>query len=220
MDRKIVVVDNPLVKSYLTILRNIRTQPPVFREVMEKIGFYIGFEVAKFLDWKSVQVMTPLGQAKGLIISREVIAVGVLGASLPLLYGFVKSMPWAGIGLIAARRIEDHSKDYIDVEIYYTRLPSDMHNKVVVLLDPMLATGLTLKKSVELLSRLGASDIIVASVIASREGLEKLSKEKNVKVIIVCAVDEKLDKNYFIVPGLGDAGDRALGGILSLSDFQ
>ncbi len=220
MDRKIVVVDNPLIKSYLTILRNTRTQPPFFREIMEKIGFYIGFEIAKLLDWKTVQVISPLGRARGLTISREVVAVGILGASLPLLYGFVKSMPWAGIGLIAARRIEEHNKNYLDVEIYYTRLPRDLHNKVVVLLDPMLATGLTLKKSVELLSRLGASDIVVASVIASREGLEKLSKEKSVKAIIVCSVDEKLDKNYFIVPGLGDAGDRALSGTLSLLDIQ
>ncbi len=219
MDRKIVVVDNPLIKSYLTILRNTRTQPLFFREIMEKIGFYIGFEIAKFMNWKSVEVTTPLGRAKGLTISGEVIAVGILGASLPLLYGFVKSMPWAGIGLIAARRIEDHSRGYLDVEIYYTRLPRDLRKKVVVLLDPMLATGLTLKKSVELLSRLGASDIIVGSVIASREGLERLSKERKVKAIIVCSVDEKLDKNYFIVPGLGDAGDRALGGTLSLLDI-
>ncbi len=219
MDRKIVVIDNPLVASYLTILRNTRTRPPIFREVMEKIGFYIGFEVAKYLDWKSIQVTTPLGEAEGLTISREMVAVGILGASLPLLYGFVKSIPWAGIGLIAARRIEDQSRSSLDVEIYYTRLPRDLHDKIVVLLDPMLATGLTLKKSVELLSRLGASDIIVASVIASREGLEKLSKERDVKAIIVCAIDEKLDKNYFIVPGLGDAGDRALGGFLWLSDL-
>ena len=220
MDTKIVIIDNPLIKSYLTILRDARTPPPIFREIMERIGFYIGFEIAKFLDWRGAKITTPLERTEGLTLSREVIAIGILGASLPLLYGFTKSMPWAGIGLIAARRIEDHNKGYPDVEIYYTRLPRDLHNKVVVLLDPMLATGLTLKKSLELLSRLGASDVIVASVIASKEGLEKLSKEKNVKAIILCAVDEKLDKNYFIVPGLGDAGDRALSGFLPLLDFQ
>ena len=209
MDRRIVIIDNPLIKHYLTILRNYKTEPPIFRDYMERIGFYLGFEVAKHLDWEEIDVKTPLGIANGLRPSRELIAVGVLGASLPLLYGFIKSMPWAGIGLIAARRIEKEN-DYPDVEMYYTRLPRDLRKKEVVLLDPMLATGFTLNKSVDLLKSRGASKIIVVSVIASREGVKRILGNAAVSRVIVCAVDEELDEKYFIVPGLGDAGDRAL----------
>ena len=203
------VVENPLAKHYLTILRDKNTPSHVFREYLRKIGFILGYEVAKYLRWSSVFVETPLARANGLKPGKPVMIIGILGASIPLVYGLWDAMPWAGLGLVAARRIE--SGEELDVEIYYQRLPSDLSNYTVVVGDPMLATGKTMAKTIELLRARGGRDVIVATVIASKHGVEYIRRRYKDVPIIVVEIDPFLNDKYFIVPGLGDAGDRGLG---------
>ena len=205
----VVVIDNPLARHYLTILRDRDTPPRLFREYMRKLGFILGYEASKYMKWSSVFVETPLAKAEGLKPGKPVLIIGILGASIPLVQGIWEAIPWAGLGLIAARRVE--YEDRVDVEIYYERLPKDLSHFTVLIGDPMLATGKTLASTIDLLSKRGARDIVVLTVIASRHGIEYLrSHAKNVPIITV-AIDPVLNDRFFIVPGLGDAGDRGLG---------
>jgi len=203
------VVDNPLAKHYLTVLRDRNTPPHVFREYLRKLGFILGYEASKHLKWSSVFVETPHARASGLKPSKPVLIVGVLGASIPLIYGMWDAMPWAGLGLVAARRVE--SDEEVDVEMHYYRLPEDLSDYSVVIGDPMLATGKTIAKTIDLIRRKGSREIVVASVIASRHGLEYVRRRYRDIPIVVVEVDPILNDRFLIVPGIGDAGDRGLG---------
>jgi len=206
---KIIVIDNPLAKHYLTILRDKNTPPSTFREYMRKIGFILGYEASRFLKWKNIFVDTPLARANGLKIGKPIYIVGVLGASIPLIQGIWDALPCAGLGLVAAKRIE---YDYgVDVEVYYERLPTDLSDYICIIGDPMLATGLTISKTIDILIKRGCRDIVVLAVIASKHGLEYVHQRYPEIPIIVVEVDPLLNDKFFIVPGLGDAGDRGLG---------
>jgi len=209
LSENVYVVDNPLAKYYLTILRNRETPPHVFREYLRKTGLVLGYEVSRYLKWSGVFVETPLARASGLKPGKQLIIVGVLGASLPLVYGMWEALPWAGLGLVAARRIEERGD--VEVEVYYYRLPDDMSSYTAVIADPMLATGKTMVKSVDLVKERGCRDIVIASVIASRHGIEYVRRRYKEIPIVTVEVDPLLNDRFFIVPGLGDAGDRGLG---------
>ncbi len=204
------MIDNPLAQHYLAILRDKNTGSSVFREVLEKTGFILGYEVSRELPWKTRDVETPLARAIGYFPSGKLLVVGILGASLPLVYGIIKALPWAGIGLIAAKRVE--AGDSVRITIYYERLPVSLARyDRIILADPMLATGKTIEASIRHLRQRGARRITVASVIASRPGIEYLlSHVSDIKIYTV-GIDPVLNDEFFIVPGLGDAGDRGLG---------
>ncbi len=209
MSERLKIIDNPLAKYYLTILRDKNTPPHIFRRIMGKIGVILGYEIARELKWMKTFVETPLSKAIGLKPAGKTIIVGILGASIPLIYGLQEALPWAGIGLIAARRIEG-GKD-VRVVTYYERLPVSLNGYDIVLADPMLATGRTIEASINHLRERGGGRIIIASVLSSRYGVEYLFGRYDDIVIYTIEVDPILNKDYFIVPGLGDAGDRGLG---------
>lgn len=202
------VIDNKLAKHYLTVLRDKSTRPAAFREYMRRLGFVLGYEASKYVKWSSVAVETPLARAPGLKPESPLLIVGILGASIPLVQGVWDALPWAGLGLVAARRVE--SEGGVEVEIYYQRLPRELSDYVVFLGDPMLATGKTISKAIDILVSRGASEIVVLTVIASKPGVEYVRKKHPSVPIIAVEVDPELDDKYFIVPGLGDAGDRSL----------
>jgi len=205
----IVIIDNPLAKHYLTILRDKNTSPRKFREYLRKLGFIVGYEASRSMKWRRMFVETPLARAEGCRPGKPVIIVGILGASIPFVEGLWEAIPWAGLGLVAARRVESGRE--IDVEVYYERLPNDLGHFTIIIADPMLATGKTLVSTIQLIKKREGRDIVVATIISSKYGLEYLmSKEPGVTVYTV-AVDPILNDKFFIVPGLGDAGDRGLG---------
>ncbi|MEM0380862.1 MAG: uracil phosphoribosyltransferase [Desulfurococcaceae archaeon] len=204
----VFVINNPLAKHYLTILRDKSTKPSIFRQYMRKLGFILGYEASKYIDWKNTIVETPLAKSNGLKIDKPILVIGVLGASIPLVQGILDAYPQAGLGLIAARRIETTSG--IDVEIYYQRLPDLLDKYNVMIGDPMLATGTTLLKIIDLVIEKRAFKIMVLSVIASRFGIENIRKKYSDIPILVVEIDQELNDRFFIVPGLGDAGDRSL----------
>lgn len=205
--KKVVLIDNPLAKHYLTILRDKSTPPRIFREYMRRVGFIMGYEVSKLLKWRVTNVETPLAEASGLEPEGKLLIIGVLGASIPLINGMWEALPWAGLGLIAAKRIE--SEGGVDVNVFYERIPDDLSNYTVIVADPMLATGSTMLVALDKIYSRGCRDAVVAVVIASRRGVELLHEKTDVTVVAL-AIDPELNDKFFIVPGLGDAGDRSL----------
>ena len=207
-DKRVYIIDNPLAKYLLTILRNKNTLPPKFREVMRKLGFILAYEISRELMWKEITVETPLSKAKGIEPYTNIWIIAILGAGVPLALGIHEAFPWAGLGFIAARRFEE-DKD-IRVEVYYERMPESLKRTITIIADPMLATGNTMVKVLEIVRRRECEKVIIASVVASKYGVKKILDLFNDVNIYVLTIDPELNDKAFIVPGLGDAGDRAL----------
>ncbi|MCE4611916.1 MAG: uracil phosphoribosyltransferase [Desulfurococcales archaeon] len=199
----------PLARYILRRLRDKSTGYVEFRSSLRAAGLLLGAYISRELEWRDVEVTTPLeAKAVELEPGEDLHVVGVLGASIPLVEGIVEALPFARIGLIAARRVEEGEN--VRVEVYYVRLPEKLDG-LTVIADPMLATGGTAVASVDIAKARGARKVIVASVIAARQGLERLWAVHPDVPVYTLAVDPELNKKFFIVPGLGDAGDRALG---------
>lgn len=209
-----IIIDNPLSKYYLTLLRRHDTPPSVYREALRKIGFILGYELAKYFLWKDVVVETTTVKSIGIIPRNPVYIIGVLGASIPLMHGMWEALPWAGLGLVATRR--KHVDNELHVELYYERLPEDLSNYVVIAVDPMLASGKTMEKVVSKLRERGSKKIVVATVVASKAGVERLHSVYPSIPIVAISVDPILDSRFYIVPGIGDAGDRSLSADLTI----
>ena len=205
---RVYIIDNPLAKYLLTVLRNKNTLPPTFREVMRKLGFILAYEISRELMWKEITIETPLSKAKGIEPYTNIWIIAILGAGVPLAQGIHEAFPWAGLGFIAARRFEE-DKD-IRVEVYYERMPESLKGAITIIADPMLATGNTMVKVLEIVRRRECGKVIIASVVASKYGVKKILDLFNDVNICVITIDPKLNDKAFIVPGLGDAGDRAL----------
>ncbi len=207
----VFIVDHPYAQHVLTKLRDVRTSSLEFRKGLVKLGRILGYEIAKTFPKRGVVVHTPLGEAKGIVLDDldRVIIVEVLRAAMPLVEGLLKAFPEAKIGVIAAKRREEGGT--IGVDVYYTRVPS-VDNHVVIVADPMLATGVTLSSAIrEVLKRGNPKRLITVSVIATPIGIERVLSTYPSAEIYTVAIDEILNKEGFIVPGLGDAGDRAFG---------
>jgi len=221
---RLVLVDAPAMQYVVARLRSRDTPRWLFRQLMETAGVYLGYEASRLLPTRRVVVETPLGRAEALEPrDDETVIVAVLRAALPLAWGMLRSLPRAELGLAAARRLEDAAERGEDgaprfrVETGYQRLPR-LEGRTLILADPMLATASTLEALLPGLARRGPERVIVASLIASRTGveralrlLESLGYTDSRGVLMAAAVDPELDERGFIVPGLGDAGDRALG---------
>ena len=204
----ITVVKSPFVQYKLTILRNKKTTNTIFRQTMNETSYLIAADVLKHMPYKKTKVQTPLKSTNGTILAKQIILVPILRAGLGLLEGFTKFLPDAEKGHIGLYRDE---QTYEPVE-YLFKLPK-IKNKKILILDPMLATGNSSIAAIDLIRNKGAniSDIILISLLAAPEGLKNIQKKQKGIHIFTCSIDSRLDKNKFIVPGLGDAGDRYMG---------
>lgn len=199
----------PIARWILRNLRDKGTGPDSFKRWMWRAGLLLASHVSGELAWREVKVTTPLGvEAVEYEPAAEPLLVGVLGASLPLLEGFSTLYPGAPVGLVAARRLEEDER--VRVKIYYERLPAT-HKGPAVIVDPMLATGYTIGAVARHLLERGVEKVIAATVIASSAGISYLESSRMVDAVYTLAVDPALNERFFIVPGLGDAGDRSLG---------
>ena len=212
----IKILGNNYLQSLLTILRDRKTNFVVFRETVKEIGKFMAYEIAKELDYSDVNVETPLGIAKGKKRDDEIVLVIVLRAALPLVHGMMEVFRDSYLGVIAAKRIEnneDHAGLDFGVEISYMKLPN-IDDKVIIIADPMLATGSTMISILSRLKELGKPKrIILATIISARPGVERVMKIHKDIDVYTLAVDNELNSDGYIVPGLGDAGDRAFGTI-------
>ena len=204
----ITSIKSSFLEYKMTILRNKKTSNSLFRQTMNEASYLIAAEVLKYLQYKKISVQTPLTKTTGVNLAQQVILVPILRAGLGLLEGFVKFLPDAEKGHIGLYRDE---QTYEPVE-YLFKLPKTKNKKVLVL-DPMLATGNSSIAAINLIKNKGVKvkDIFLVSLLAAPEGIKNLQKNHRALHIFTCKIDAKLNKNKFIVPGLGDAGDRYMG---------
>ena len=204
-----VVVRNPYVEHMLCKLRNRSTDRKEFRELLEKAGFIMAYEMAKEFPREEKEIETPVARYRGERIKEEKLGViAVMRAALPMVNGFLKAFPDARVGFIGASRKEDEragEKGYrMEVNVGYERIPETEYK---ILLDPMLATGSTLA---EIAGRMKGGRVYAGVLIATEIGIKRV-EESGIEKLYVFAVDPELNSRAYIVPGLGDAGDRAFG---------
>ena len=204
----LTVIKSSFIDYKLTILRSKKTPRSLFRQTMNEISYLIAAEVLKRLKYKKILIQTPLKKTSGKTLSQSIVIVPILRAGLGLVEGFIKLLPDSEKGHIGLYRDE---QTYKPVE-YLCKLPK-AKNKFFIILDPMLATGNSFIEAINLINRSGVaiSNIILVSLLASAEGLKNVQKTHTRLKIFTASVDSGLDKNKFIIPGLGDAGDRYMG---------
>jgi len=206
------VADHPLVAHKLTALRDERTDSPTFRRLADELVTLLAYEATRDVRTEDVQIRTPVAPATGVrLASPKPLVVPILRAGLGMLDGMVRLLPTAEVGFLGMIRDEGT----LIASTYATRLPEDLSGRQCFVLDPMLATGGTLTAAVEVLIERGADDITAICLLAAPEGLahmEKTLADRDVPVSVVTAgLDERLNELGYIVPGLGDAGDRLYG---------
>lgn len=207
MASQVHVSTHPLVQHKLALLRDQRTDPKKFRELLEEIAILIAYEATADLATEEVTVVTPLGQASGYRLRERIGLVPILRAGLGVMEGIWSMMPSAEVWHIGLLRDE---RTLEPVE-YYSRLPVSPTVDVCLILDPMLATGGSAVAAVDILKRWGARRIKFVGVIAAPEGVHRLTTAHPDVPLYLAAVDERLNEVGYIVPGLGDAGDRLFG---------
>ena len=208
MEKNVFVMDHPLIQHKLTHLRDKNTGTKEFKELVSEIATLECYEATRDLPLEDVEIETPMGKATTKIIAgRKLAFVPILRAGLGMVEGVLNLVPAAKVGHIGLYRDEKTLKP---VE-YYNKLPHDIEERDVIVLDPMLATGGSAIDAITIIKRSNPRSIKFMCIIAAPEGLEALSKEHPDVPIICAAVDEKLNDIGYIVPGLGDAGDRIFG---------
>lgn len=204
----VTIIEHPLVQHKISLLRDINTGSKEFRELVSETAMLMCYEATRDLPLKTVEVQTPLAIAKTKVISgRKLAFVPILRAGLGMVDGAVKLVPAAKIGHIGIFR-DPETKNAVQ---YYCKLPFDIAERDVIVTDIMLATGGTVVKTIEILKKAGAKSIKIMCIITCPEGIEAVHKVYPDVEIYCGAVDEKLDENLYIVPGMGDAGDRIFG---------
>jgi uracil phosphoribosyltransferase len=201
------LVDNPLIKRDITYLRNYETKEYQFRLALRRISYALIIEIAKEFSLNEINVTTPLEETVGHKIAQEIIFVPVLRAGLSMVNSFIEMIPQAKVGHIGIQRDE---KTLLPIEYYY-KTPENLDTSKVIILDPMLATGGSASAAIAFLKARGAVDCILATLIASPAGVKKMEKDHPDVLVYTTVLDRELNENGYILPGLGDAGDRTFG---------
>lgn len=202
------VIDHPLIQHKLSIMREKETGSKDFRELLEEISMLMGFEVSRDLPLEDFEIETPICRMTARKISgRKLAVVPILRAGLGMVDGLLKLIPVAKVGHIGLYRDE---QTHQPVE-YYCKLPDDIEKRLVVVTDPMLATGGSACDAITMLKKRGCKHIRLMCLVAVPEGIRKVQETHPDVKIFVAAVDDHLNENAYIVPGLGDAGDRIFG---------
>ncbi len=203
-----IILDHPLIQHKISLLRDKNTGSKDFRELVSEIAMLMCYEATRDLPLKEVEIETPVAIAKTKVISgRKVAFVPILRAGLGMVEGMLNLVPAAKIGHIGMYR----DPDTFEPHEYYCKLPSDITKREVIVLDPMLATGGSAIDAISQLKSKGVQNIKFLCIIAAPEGLEALTKAHPDVQIYAAAKDECLNEHKYIVPGLGDAGDRIFG---------
>ena len=205
------VADHPLIAHKLTVLRDERTESPTFRMLVDELVTLLAYEATRDVRVEPVQITTPVARATGThLAAPRPIVVPILRAGLGMLAGMTRLLPTAEVGFLGLQRDEET----LEAITYANRLPDDLSGRQVFVLDPMLATGHTLAASIDYVLERGARDVTAVCLLAAPEGLRTLERhigERGDVAIVTAAVDERLNEHSYIVPGLGDAGDRLYG---------
>ena len=207
---RVVIADHPLITHKLTVLRDKRTPPPTFRLLVEELMTLLAYEATREVRVENIEIETPVTTTTGVRISQPVpLIVPILRAGLGMLEGMVKLVPTAEVGFLGMKRNEET----LVPESYAERLPEKLHGRQCFVLDPMLATGGSLAAAIEFLFDRGADEVTAICVLGTPEGIAAVREQvgdRNV-TLVLGALDQRLDERGYIVPGLGDAGDRLYG---------
>jgi uracil phosphoribosyltransferase len=203
----VTIVSHPVVQQQLSVARDKSTSVESFRRLMGQIARLMAFELTRDYPTKPKQVETPLGPCEGCVLARPLTLVPILRAGLGMVEGVLELLPAARVGHLGIYR--DH--DTLQPVTYYNKLPPDIASTDVIVIDPMLATAGSLNAAIDVIKQTGADRIKVLCLVASPEGIENLRKKHPDVQVYTAAVDRKLDERGYIVPGLGDAGDRLFG---------
>jgi uracil phosphoribosyltransferase len=208
---RLLVIDHPLVAHKVTALRDVRTASPMFRSLVDELVTLLAYEATRDIRTEAVEVTTPVATAVGVRLSRPLpLVVPVLRAGLGMLDGMARLLPTAEVGFLGMVRNEDT----LLPSMYASRMPDDLSGREVFVLDPMLATGGTLVATVQLMLDRGASKVTCITLLSAPEGVAAMRAALGDDVpvnVVTAALDERLNEKGYIVPGLGDAGDRLYG---------
>ncbi len=205
---RLVVMDHPLIQHKVSLIRDKQTGTKDFRELVEEIAMLMAYEVTRDLPLKEVEIETPVAKAKTKVISGKTLGiVPILRAGLGMVNGILQLVPAAKVGHIGLYR----DPETLQPVEYYCKLPADAAERDLIIVDPMLATGGSACGAITLLKERGVKNIKLVCLIAAPEGIAAVQKEHGDVDIFVASVDEKLNDHGYIVPGLGDAGDRLFG---------
>lgn len=207
MNNDFYLVEHPLIKRDVTILRDVNTDTELFRAALQRVSNILAAEISKNFSLSEIDVETPLEKTKGTRLTHDVILVPVLRAGLGMVNGFLQIIPEAKVGHIGLQRDEETLKP---VEYYY-KVPKNLDTAEVVMLDPMLATGGSAAEALKYLKNRGAKKLFFACLVAAPKGVEKIRNEHPDVKIFAAALDRELNEKGYILPGLGDAGDRTFG---------
>ncbi len=202
------VFDHPLIQHKLTYIRDKNTKTKEFRELVDEVATLMAYEITRDMPVKEVDVETPVAQCKSYMLSGKKLGlVPILRAGLGMVEGILKLIPAARVGHVGLYR----DPNTLEPVEYYVKLPKDVRERDFIVIDPMLATGGSAVAAIDSLKNRGAVNIKLMCLIAAPEGIEKVQDRHPDVDIFAAGVDEKLDEKGYIVPGLGDAGDRLFG---------
>ena len=201
------ILNHPLITHKLTRLRKKETDTREFRETLEELAGLMAFEITRDLPLRDITIETPIGKCKTQELAREVVLIPVLRAGLGMVNGITNLIPSARVGHIGMFR--DHQT--LEPNTYYSKFPDNLPRATVMVLDPMLATGGSASAAISFLKEKGAKNLKLVCVVGAPEGVEKIRRDHPDVRIYLAALDEKLNETGYIVPGLGDAGDRLFG---------
>lgn len=203
----VTVITHPLVQHHLTRLRDQRTRPQEFRRVLGEVASLMLYEATRSFAVKTTPVSTPLERARGFQLERDVVLVPILRAGLGMLDSILQLIPNARVGFIGLKREETTLR----AMSYHKSLPPDLSKFEVILIDPMLATGGSTVAAMDLLAELGARRVRLVNLVAAPEGIRRVRQSYPKLPIFTAAIDRQLNEKGYILPGLGDAGDRLFG---------
>ena len=201
------LIDHPCVQHKLAIIRDVDTGHKKFRELATEITKFVCYEALKNIAVKDITVQTPVAEAACKKIDTDLVVVPILRAGVGMLEGILELVPTARVGFVGLYR-DEVSKQPVS---YYQRLPTQAKGGTCIIIDPMLATGGSTNAAIDLLKESGAGKIVVVCIVTCPEGLELVEQEHPDVPVYTAAIDDHLNENKYIVPGLGDAGDRLFG---------
>ncbi len=201
------VLNHPLITHKLTTMRKIETGTKDFRQYLDEIASLMAYEITKDLPLRPVNIETPMGKTVGYEMAQDVVLVPILRAGLGMVDGIQNMIPTAKVGHIGLYRDEET----LEPHQYYAKFPKNIAQSIVLILDPMLATGGSAKAAIDMVKKTGATNIKLINLVGVQEGIDVIEKAHPDVDIYLAAKDEKLNEIGYIVPGLGDAGDRIFG---------
>lgn len=204
---KVVILKHPLIDHKMTKIRDKRTGTKEFRESVSEVGGLITYEITRDLSTRAKTIETPICETTVYELEKQVLIIPILRAGLGMVEGIHNIIPTAKIGHIGLYRDEET----LEPHVYYSKFPKDIKDSVILVVDPMLATGGSASKTIEILKNSGANDIRYVGLVGCPEGVARLQKDHPDVSIYLAALDDHLNDQGYIVPGLGDCGDRLFG---------